>query len=432
MASKKKKIPSILKIALIFIIAVFAVSQADTFAIPVLNAFNAESGSDSDTLTIGAFNIQVFGTTKADKADVMEILSQVIRDYDIIAIEEIRDSSGTALPKLIELVNSDGSSYSYFVSERLGRTSSKESYAYIYNTKTVEPVITPFTYPEAENTDPFHREPYIGSFKSAEGIFNATFVVIHTDPDEAKEEIDALYEVSEYAKTVFPYDETIVIMGDFNADGSYFNEDSYTPMKSGGYMWIIENSLDTTTGTTDCTYDRIVLTGSNNFYAGDAGVFRFDIKYQLTDDFTKQVSDHYPVYAVFSKGITDEKSYFSAAETISAPSSEKYSENNEIAYTNIAITGLNVCDNWVTITNTGSEIVDIGNFRLSDGEEKTSYIFPAGLTIPPEGMITLYSGTGNNSDFELYWGVTEDIWDDTGDTAKLFDNSGKLVSVKVS
>ncbi|MDD4300357.1 MAG: hypothetical protein PHO78_06860, partial [Methanomicrobium sp.] len=77
----------------------------------------------------------------------------------------------------------------------------------------------------------------------------------------------------------------------------------YTPMKSEGYTWIIGNSLDTTTGATDCTYDRIVITGDDSFYTGTSGVMRFDTEYSLTEEFTKQVSDHYPVYAVFSAGI---------------------------------------------------------------------------------------------------------------------------------
>jgi hypothetical protein len=80
------------------------------------------SPSSNETLRIGAFNVQVFGVTKAGKPEVMATLADIIRTYDIIAIQEIRDSSQTALPKLVDLVNSDGSQYQYVVSERLGRT----------------------------------------------------------------------------------------------------------------------------------------------------------------------------------------------------------------------------------------------------------------------------------------------------------------------
>ena len=60
----------------------------------------------------------------------MDVFAKTIRTYDIIAIQEIRDASQTALSALVDLANSDGSQYDYVVSERLGRTTSKEQYAY--------------------------------------------------------------------------------------------------------------------------------------------------------------------------------------------------------------------------------------------------------------------------------------------------------------
>ena len=64
--------------------------------------------SSNETLRIGAFNIQVFGVTKASKPEVMDVLADIIRTYDVIAIQEIRDASQTALPALVDLANSDG------------------------------------------------------------------------------------------------------------------------------------------------------------------------------------------------------------------------------------------------------------------------------------------------------------------------------------
>ena len=64
--------------------------------------------NDEGILRFSAFNIQVFGTTKASKPDVMDVLGKIIRNYDVVAIQEIRDKSQTALPALVDTVNSDG------------------------------------------------------------------------------------------------------------------------------------------------------------------------------------------------------------------------------------------------------------------------------------------------------------------------------------
>ena len=228
----------------------------------------------------------------------MDVLADIIRTYDIIAIQEIRDSSQTALPTLVDLANSDGSQYDYVVSERLGRTTSKEQYAYIFNTDTIEIINTPQTYPEPAGTDPFHRQPYIASFRALDGNFDATFIVIHTDPDEATEEINGLDAVVEYAQDKDPDEMDFVVMGDLNADGAYYDEESSSTIGGSGYYWVIDDSVDTTTKSTEYTYDRIIITDSAlGDLSGDSGVFRFDIQYGSSGDETVAVSDHYPVYA---------------------------------------------------------------------------------------------------------------------------------------
>ena len=88
------------------------------------------------------------------------------------------------------------------------------------------------------------------------------------------------------------------MMGDLNADGSYFDEDGTSSMSGSGYYWVIGDGVDTTTKSTEYTYDRIIVTDSAvSDLLGDAGVYRFDIEYGLSGDETVAVSDHYPVYA---------------------------------------------------------------------------------------------------------------------------------------
>ena len=267
-----------------------------TIVEPTPTVPDTDHSTNETSLRIGAFNIQVFGVSKVSKPEVMDVLGKIIRTYDVVAIQEIRDKSQTALPALVDVVNDGGAQYAYVVGERLGRTTSKEQYAYIYNTQTVELVGEPHTYPEPSGTDPFHREPYIASFKALHGNFDVTLLTIHADPDEATDEINMLDDVVEYVQGMYSDEQDFIVMGDLNADGSYFDEDSSSDLSE--YYWCIDNDLDTTTKSTDYTYDRIILTDSSDF-TGDAGVYRYDLEYGLTLDETTAVSDHYPVYVDF-------------------------------------------------------------------------------------------------------------------------------------
>jgi deoxyribonuclease-1-like protein len=280
-------------------ISIVTGKKPEPTATPTPSSIILTPADTNGTIKVGAFNIQVFGTSKASKPEVMGVLSKIIRNYDVIAVQEIRDSSQTALPALRDAVNAIGTpQYDYIVSERLGRTTSKEQYAYLYNTQTIQQIGSPYTY--LDSNDLFHREPFVAEFKTKNGNFDFILVTIHTDPDTATQEINDLTKVVEDAKSKYQGEGDFIVMGDLNADCNYFNENSQSPLRSSDYYWVINNSVDTTTKSTDCTYDRVISTSPAQMdYTGDSGVFRFDTAYNLNYDSTIAVSDHYPVFASF-------------------------------------------------------------------------------------------------------------------------------------
>lgn len=73
----------------------------------------SSSGSQSDTIKIASFNIQVFGTSKLKKPKVMDVLAKVVRRFDVVAIQEIRSTDDSVMPKFIQLINADGSHYDF-------------------------------------------------------------------------------------------------------------------------------------------------------------------------------------------------------------------------------------------------------------------------------------------------------------------------------
>ena len=263
-----------------------------------------QNATSKSRISVSAFNIQIFGQSKAAKADVMDVLVKTIRNYDIVGVQEIRDASGTSLPALVELINSGTDergkpyNYDYVVSDRLGRSTSKEQYAYIYDKNTVYVASEPLVYPELDG-DFFEREPYMVTFRSNTGTFDAVLILIHTKPEDAGNEIGKLDDVVRYAKSIYKGQDNYVIMGDFNADGSYFNESGSSPLKSDDYVWLIGNDVVTTTKTKN-TYDRIVITKSlEPYFANNSGVFNYSAAYSLNETQTTAVSDHYPIYAEF-------------------------------------------------------------------------------------------------------------------------------------
>jgi len=263
---------------------------------------------EAETIKIAAFNIQVFGISKRQKEDVMNVITRIVREFDVILIQEIRDSSEETVPIFLEEINNvEGLKYQYVRSERLGRSTSKEAYAYIYNAVTVK-FVDGSDYVYDDVYDVFERAPYIASFVS--GNFDFTIIGIHVKPDDAYSEIGNLTGVVQFVLSENPDEKDTIVMGDFNADGTYFEEaDVANPFKSSDFYWVITNEMDTMTKT-DYSYDRIVLlesTYNHEYVEESASVFKFDTEYDIMNQtLIWEVSDHYPIYAEFKTDLVDD------------------------------------------------------------------------------------------------------------------------------
>lgn len=294
--SKRKAIGAVMVITILATVAIAYISMEQ------------DQVEETETAKIAAFNIQIFGQAKSQKEDVMAVLTKIVREFDIVLIQEVRDASEQTIPNFVEEIDQlEGPQYSFVRSERLGRTTSKEAYAYIYNTQTVQ-FIQGSDFVFNDVADVFEREPYIASFKI--GNFDFVLVGIHTKPDDAYNEIGNLTLVVSSIQTSKPEEKDIIVMGDFNADGSYFDESATSnPFKASQYHWLITDNMDTMVKT-DYTYDRIVIldtTLGHEYDAGTAHVFYFDQVYGLKNQtFVGEVSDHYPVFAQYQTNLVDD------------------------------------------------------------------------------------------------------------------------------
>ena len=265
--------------------------------------------SEVKPIKIAAFNVQIFGKTKKGKNDVMDVLKRIAQEFDIMFVQEFRDAKEKTASYYLQKINEAAGyqKYAFKRSERLGRGSSKEAYAYFYNTDKIE-FIEGSAYIYNDTNDIFQREPYIASFRK--GNFDFTLVGIHVKPDDADSEIGHLADVVDSISTKNPNEKDIIVMGDFNADGSYFDENNNTnPFKSTKHHWVIINDMDTMTKT-DWTYDRMIMmdaTLHHEYISNSAAVFYFDKEYTLNDKkLVWNVSDHYPIYAKFRTDLKDD------------------------------------------------------------------------------------------------------------------------------
>ena len=231
----------------------------------------------STTISIASWNLQAFGMSKASNQTLLNYYASKLSKYDIFIVQEIRDSSETAIVMLSDKLPA----YNYITSERAGQSSSKEQYAIFYDNRVHLISSRDF---QAQYQQNMQRPPLEATFSSNNWTF--TIYTIHTDPDTVSSDLSILQTIVGH-----PTNDTI-LMGDMNADGSYYDENNIQHFTD--WKWVITNNVDTTVAASENTYDRIIINNpaTNNF-----------ISFGVMNDVHSGQSDHYLVYATFSNRI---------------------------------------------------------------------------------------------------------------------------------
>lgn len=85
----------------------------------------------------------------------------------------------------------------------------------------------------------------------------------------------------------------------------------------------------------------------------------------------------------------------------------------------------NLNDEYVVFKNNCDFSINLTNWKIKDKTNNT-FIFSK-FVLNPKSSFVLYSGSGENSETELYWNSKKAIWDNKKDTLFLFDDEDTLI-----
>lgn len=249
------------------------------------------------TIRIASFNIQVFGQSKMDKPLVTQILARIVRQFDVVAIQEIRSQDQTLMDEFVSLVNAGDAHYAYVIGTRQGRTASKEQYAYIYNADRIR-VNEKWTYTVIDKYDKLHRPPFVAHFQtmspSSENPFSFSLINIHTDPDETDQELNVLDDVYRVVANDGSQEDDVILLGDLNVDDQHLGELG----RVADLMWTVSKTPTNTRKSKQ--YDNILFSRHRSQeFTGNSGVYDFQKRFKLSEKEALEVSDHLPVWAEF-------------------------------------------------------------------------------------------------------------------------------------
>lgn len=258
------------------------------FLLAYLSGF---SQIDTNYLNIVSWNIQNFGRSKSESDATMDYISQKVKVFDVVVIQEVSTSEfgAQAVAKLDGLLDRTGCSWDYVVSDPTSGPGS-ERYAYLYKKHRVKLKETGL---EQTLSDKINREPFraVFSFKGNDYyLFNLHLVPTDKNPALEAAQLASLGETYKNKRIVF--------MGDLNLSQS---DKGFDVVKKWANPTLIgkKTSLKMKEGEQgerlNMEYDNFFV--SSNLEVKISDVINFFSEFKELKE-ARKISDHCPIFCV--------------------------------------------------------------------------------------------------------------------------------------
>lgn len=245
-------------------------------------------------INLMSWNIKDFGKSRDDVE--IEMIANVIKDADLVAIQEVVaiDPGGAkAVARLVSALNNKGASWDYIISDRTDSPSNhmSERYAFIWKKHKVKLVSEPQLISKLSHY--IYREPYYGIFQlEGEKVHILNF---HSRKYDDNPDIEVGYLYKLLSKNV---KDNWILAGDFNLseDHSVFNQ-----FYNDGYESVISNQP--TTLKRKCNDGNYLNHAIDNIYyklstlqVVEGGAIDFVSSCSRLGSIRNEISDHLPVF----------------------------------------------------------------------------------------------------------------------------------------
>jgi len=252
----------------------------------------------TETIRVASFNLGSFGPEKSSNAAVMEILARIIREFDVVAVQELCSTRPEVLRNLMDLVNETGSHYAILMGPHVDPSSEAEQFAYIFDRATIQ-TDRGAAYVIDDPDGLLSRPPLVGWFRvrglPEEEAFTFTLVNVDTCSDQTHFETRQLEAIFYKVRDDGRNEDDLIMLGDFHLDDQKLGTLKEIP----GILAAISGTPTDTQQTAQ--YDNLLFQlPATVEYTGRSGVFDFLREYNLTLEQALQISDHLPVWAEFN------------------------------------------------------------------------------------------------------------------------------------
>lgn len=277
------------------------------------NPFNLTASSTSQSSTVQtrqrktpAFrNIKIaswaldgFGPTKLANPTARQHFARVVRQFDVVALQQIVSVERDLIPRLVETINQSDRRYDFVMSESTGPPNQQEQMAFIFDTSRLQ-VDRRETYTLEDPQNQVSFDPLVAWFRatgpSESQAWTFSLVNVRIDLARAPNEVAMLPAMLASIRSDGRGEDDIIMAGLFQADDAYL----LPSMGSENADAVVKGHPTDIFGRYQ-TSNVLIDTATTSEYLGRGGVFNYLRHYNLAVAEAEAVTSHLPVYSEFT------------------------------------------------------------------------------------------------------------------------------------
>jgi hypothetical protein len=252
----------------------------------------------SPTIRIASFGLDRFDAAKLGRPAVTKSLYDLLRRFDVTALQGITTPRDDLMSQVVEQLNSGGRHFDYVIGPRLGREAIQEQLAYVFDSASVE-VDRSTMYTVEDPGRLLKRDPLVVTFRvrgpDPREAFTFTLVNAHVDPPAATRELDALAEVYRAVRNSGLGEDDVILLGDLSADDRHLELLGKLPNMTAALA-----AVPTTANGTRMLDNILFNREATVEFTGRSGVVDLQQEFNLTMPQALDISTHLPIWAEFS------------------------------------------------------------------------------------------------------------------------------------
>jgi len=278
-------------------------SPSDLHARPAQPGIARRNRYAPANIRVASWALDGFGPTKLASDLARKNLVRVVRQFDVIAIQQISSLQRDLVPRMVDAINESSLGggaplYDYVLGPPTGPDDRGEQMVILFNPARVR-VDRTQTYAVADPDNQLTYDPLVAWFRSAEPevdeAWTFSLVNVRVDLSRAPREVALLKQLFQSVREDGRGEDDVLVVGLFQADDAYL-----LPVVAGPNIRASVTSTPTDIygrhQTSNILFDR----GPTSEAIGRGGVYDFLRVYNLSVSQAQAVSSYLPVYAEFT------------------------------------------------------------------------------------------------------------------------------------